>query len=74
MADSAQIFLEISRDGGCTWEAAKSRYLTVADKTRHRIIWRRNGRFDATAVFRFSVTEPVQIGIGQLTAEIIGGQ
>ena len=74
MAESVKIFLEISRDGGCTWETAKQRDLSVADKPRHRIMWRRNGRFDTTVIFRFSTQESAVFAVDQLTAEIIPGE
>jgi hypothetical protein len=70
----AKIFLEVSMDEGCTWKDARGRDVSVAGKEQHRLIWRRNGRFDTTAVFRFSLFEAAEVSIGQLTADILGEQ
>jgi len=70
---SAQIYLEISKDGGCSFGTARGRFLAVDGQSRHRVMWRRNGRFDTTATLRFYTNEPAVFSVGQLTVDVIGG-
>ena len=71
---AAKIFLQTSKDGGCNYTTGRDRDIAVENKPRHRVIWRRNGRYDTTAVFRFYINEPVQIAICQMTADMVGGE
>jgi hypothetical protein len=69
-----QMTLEISRDGGQTFEAGRDRPIGAAGVYSSRAIWPRCGRFARFAVFRFSTSENVRVTAIQLTADVVGGR
>lgn len=69
-----QIMMEISRDGGQTFESGVYRPIGAAGVYSSRAIWRRCGRVDRFVVFRFSTAEPVRVTAVELTADVVGGR
>lgn len=69
-AEDPQIGLEISRDGGRNFGPKRLRSLGKIGEYKKRAIWRRLGRYPVTAVFRFSVSDPVGTSLLQLTADV----
>lgn len=66
------ITLEISKDGGKTWDYARARHIGKVGEYRKRAIWRRNGRMSRFFALRFTLSDAVKPVILQLTADIIG--
>ena len=64
-----QIRMQYSRDGGKTWSNERSRSMGAQGDYRKRQIWRRLGRFDRFAVFRFLLSDPVKPVIAKLEGE-----
>lgn len=65
--------LEISKDGGKTWDYPRTRKIGEVGEYNKRAIWRRNGRVSRFFVLRFTLSDAVKPVILQLTADIVGG-
>lgn len=55
-----QVVLEISKDGGSTWNSPRPRDLGDVGVRNVKCIWRRNGK-SYDWVFRWKVTDPVDV-------------
>lgn len=64
------IGLEISTNGGYTFTPQRYRSLGKIGEYKRRAIWRRNGRFDRLAIFRFTVSDAVKTSLIQLTGDL----
>jgi len=64
------IEMDISRDGGKTWNDKKTRPIGKQGEYFRRAIWRRNGRIPRFAVLRFTLTDSIKPVIIQLTVDI----
>lgn len=69
-----EIVLECSRDGGKTWSPERGRVMGNDGEYTHRVVWRRNGRYDRFAVFRFSTKVLKKVAVGQLTITAVPGE
>ncbi len=63
------IGLEVSTDGGYTFKPQRYKSLGKIGEYKRRAIWRRNGRVDRLAVFRFTVSDAVKTSLIQLTGD-----
>jgi hypothetical protein len=70
VADDPEISLDISRDGGKTWDNKRRRGLGLIGQYGRRAVWRRNGRPNRFDVYRFSYSDPFKLSVLQLTADI----
>ncbi len=52
--------LEVSRDGGKTWQSYGTRTLGKMGEYEHRVVWRRNLGKARVFTFRYSITDPVR--------------
>ena len=66
------IRMDISRDGGKTFDYERSRKMGKIGEYRRRAIWRRNGRAERFDVYRFTLSDQVKPVIIQLTADVLG--
>lgn len=71
LVNDAQIMMEVSRDGGKTWEFPRPRGFGKQGEYSKRAVWRRLGRFDRFASFRFTLSDAVKPVALQLTADIV---
>lgn len=69
--EDPQITLEISDDGGRNFKTGRSVSLGKIGEYNSRAIWRRNGRYSSTAVLRFTVSDPAETSLLQLTGDIL---
>lgn len=70
-AEDPQISLEISRNGGRNYGPKRSRSIGKVGKYHQRAIWRRNGRVTQSAILKFTVSDPVDTALLQLTGEFV---
>ena len=67
-----EIILDISLDGGKTFEYPRARSIGQIGDYTARAIWRRLGRVPRFSVYRFTLSDPVKPVIISLTADIQG--
>ena len=72
-ADDPVVTLEMSKDGGKTWDYSRSRKIGKIGEFNKRAIWRKNGRASRFFVLRFTLSDAVKPVIMQLNANILGG-
>lgn len=65
-----KIRMDISLDGGKTFKDDRTRRMGKKGEYRRRVIWRRNGRPDRFAVYRFTMSDAVKPVIISLTGDI----
>jgi hypothetical protein len=68
-----KIMLEISDDGGRTFEAAPTRSMGAIGEYRTQVVWDRLGSSD-DRVYRQSISDPVQRAILDTQLEVTGGR
>lgn len=64
--------LDVSRDGGKTYNWSRERPIGREGEYSRRTIWRRVGRSSRFDVYRFTLSDPVKPVIVQVTAQITG--
>lgn len=69
-----KIRMDISRDGGKTYEDDRTRSIGKIGEYEKRAIWRRNGRAARFDIYRFTLSDPVKPVIIQLTADLVSGK
>lgn len=67
-----EIIMDVSRNGGKTFEYPRSRPIGQIGDYTARAIWRRLGRVPRFAIYRFTLSDPVKPVIIALTADIQG--
>ena len=70
--EAPMIRLQISRDGGKTWDYERARAIGAIGRYSQRAIWRRNGRCSRFDVYRIAMSAAVKPVILQMTADIQG--
>lgn len=65
-----RIRMDRSVDGGRTYKLDRTRRIGKVGETRHRAIWRRNGRASQSEIFRWTLSDPIKPVIIQAIAEI----
>lgn len=66
-----QVSLDVSRDGGKTWNNKRRRGAGQIGQYGRRVVWRRNGRPERFDVYRFSYSDPPKLAVLQLTADLV---
>jgi hypothetical protein len=65
-----QVRMDRSRDGGRTFTDERWRSMGKIGEYYRRLIWRRNGRAHTTDMYRFTISDSVQVAAIQLTIEV----
>jgi len=65
-----QVRMDRSRDGGRTFTDERARSMGKIGEYNRRLIWRRNGRAHTTDMYRFTISDKVQVVGIQLTIEV----
>jgi hypothetical protein len=65
-----QVRMDRSRDGGRTFTDERWRSMGKIGEYNRRLIWRRNGRAHTTDMYRFTISDKVQVVGIQLTMEV----
>jgi hypothetical protein len=65
--------LEVSRDGGHTWHGVGTRTLGKSGQYKHRVVWRKLGRFLKSMTLRLTVSDPVRTYVLGANARITAG-
>ena len=70
---SPQVRLSISNDGGKTYGYERPRGIGAVGEFKKRVQWRKNGRFDQTAVLKIEFASPNKFVMVRLDAKIRAG-
>lgn len=70
LAIEPQVRMDRSRDGGRTFTDERWRSMGKIGEYNRRLIWRRNGRAHTTDMYRFTISDSVQVVGIQLTIEV----
>mgnify|MGYP003625344182 FL=1 len=70
---SPQVRMSLSRDGGKSYGYERNRDVGAVGEYGRRVQWRRNGRFDQTAVLKFEFASPTKFVVVRLDAKIRAG-
>jgi hypothetical protein len=63
------VLMQFSDDGGFSWSNGTSRRLGKEGEHKKRQIWRRQGQFSVSRVYRFMISDPVKATIIKLEAD-----
>lgn len=63
--------MSVSRDMGHTWGNERPRSVGAEGEYQKRLVWRRNGNFDRSAVFKFETSEAVKPVFLGLLADVV---
>ena len=66
----AQVRMDRSRNGGRTFTDERGRSRGKTGEYNRRLIWRRNGRAHTTDMYRFTISDSVQLAAILLTIEV----
>jgi len=70
---SPQVRMSLSRDGGKSYGYERNRDVGAVGEYGRRVQWRKNGRFDQTAVLKFEFASPTKFVVVRLDAKIRPG-
>jgi len=66
----ASVLLEISDDGGETFQSCGSRSLGTPLDKNNRLIWDRLGNIENSRMYRFTISEPIKVTFSKIKVDI----